>query len=240
MKPEHKALTKEQEFELYRAIVRGERPVEDIEKTGLRLDITTGPMSMSDLGSADDFAPTMLDYAAGFVAYADRPMMEARRWGFVVLGAFHHEALKQSEDGERLIECLWDLCEARPVDPWTLAFSRDLLARFENRTFEEGATAPIVVPRPPEGATLHFKRINHNQDLFECEVKDSSGNVLWSTDEPAKYDDIRWPLVAMGYDRKDILEAVWAADPEQKQAVERAMGRWSAEAGKFFRRDPAD
>ena len=221
-----RSLTPAEEKDLFRAIARGEGPVEDIAIAGVKLDITTGPMSMKPTSSMEEFAPTMLDFAAGFVANADMPMWQRRTWGFVAHN-FDLKALSESPDGDRLIECLWDLWEGRHVDLWTLAFSRDLLRRFESRTFDDDPNIPLEVPYPPDDATLHFKLVDNEGALYKCQVKDASGNALWSTDGPTHYDDIRWELMTQGFERQVILEAVWVADPKQKEKVQRAMKNWT-------------
>ncbi|HEX7124740.1 MAG TPA: hypothetical protein VF406_03050 [Thermodesulfobacteriota bacterium] len=107
------------------AVLRGERPLEDLRQAGVGLTIE-GPMVLVDPNDVR-VAPTTADVARGLLAYEGRGD-DRRRWAFaMVAGDFLDlDPLTADPDGGLLLSALWDASFGDPLPDDARAAARRL------------------------------------------------------------------------------------------------------------------
>ena len=112
--------------------VRGERRWGEAEVPGISVDFERWSLSEAPLAEAAPVRATPADVVRGFQEHLGEPE-ELRRWAFVVLNASNSieldEAFESTEEGERLLEALWDAAFGRPISP----AARQAIGEFSSR-----------------------------------------------------------------------------------------------------------
>lgn len=102
------------------AFVRGERTWHESGVTGISVDFDHWSLHEEPVGTSTPIRVTVADVAQGFQGFMGEPE-ELRRWAFVILNASNcielDDAFESSEDGENLLEALWDAAFGRPIGP---------------------------------------------------------------------------------------------------------------------------
>lgn len=113
-------------------IVRGERRWGEAEVPGISVDLERWSLSEAPLAEATPVHATLTDVAQGFQEHLDEPE-KLRRWAFVVLNASNSieldEAFESTEEGEALLEAMWDAAFGRPISPAARRIVGDLAVR---------------------------------------------------------------------------------------------------------------
>lgn len=102
--------------------VRGERSWGEADVPGINVDFQRWSLNEAPLAEANPVHATLADVAQGFQEHLGEPE-ELRRWAFVVLNASNSieldEAFESTEEGEILLDALWDTAFGRPISPAT-------------------------------------------------------------------------------------------------------------------------
>lgn len=102
------------------AFVRGERRWHEIGVPGMSVDFDRWSLYEAPVGASTPTRVTLADVAQGFQGHLGEPE-ELRRWAFVILNASNSieldDAFETTDDGEILLEALWDAAFGRPINP---------------------------------------------------------------------------------------------------------------------------
>lgn len=102
------------------SFVRGERRWGEAEVPGISVDFERWSLNEAPLAGPAPVRATLADVVQGFQEHLGEPE-ELRRWAFVVLNASNSieldEAFESTEEGEILLDALWDAAFGRPISP---------------------------------------------------------------------------------------------------------------------------
>lgn len=112
--------------------VRGERSWGEAQVPGISVDFQRWSLNEAPPAEATPVHATLADVAQGFQEHLGEPE-ELRRWAFVVLNASNSieldEAFESTEEGETLLEAMWDAAFGRPISPAACRIVEDLGVR---------------------------------------------------------------------------------------------------------------